>query len=66
MRRALPRNWNDWLALLILVGLPVIWVTYKLEDVLLGGTLSGWTLVIQYYYRRAPDPEPPTVVEAHG
>lgn len=54
MKRALPRIWNDWLALLLLVGLPLLWVFYRLPEILEGGTLAGWTLVVQYYFRRSP------------
>jgi hypothetical protein len=55
MRSALPRIWNDWLALLILTGVPVLWVFANLNEIVLGATISGWTLVVQFYFRKAPD-----------
>jgi hypothetical protein len=55
MRSALPRIWNDWLALLILTGAPILWVFADLNEIVLGATISGWTLVVQFYFRKAPD-----------
>lgn len=55
-----PQSWNDWLALIILIGIPAIWVWGHLQDIILGATIAGWTLVIQYYFRKAPDTEVPT------
>ena len=56
--RGFPRIWNDWLALLILIGVPVLWVTGVLNEVLIGVTSAGWTLVVQFYFRRAPAEKP--------
>ncbi len=53
--RGLPRLWNDWLALLILMGVPALWVFAHLADTVLGATITAWTLVVQYYFRKAPD-----------
>lgn len=54
--KGMPRVWNDYLAVLILLGVPLLWVFAALNEIVLGATISGWTLVIQYYFRRAPDP----------
>lgn len=54
--RGLPRNWNDYLALIIIVGTPALWVFANLNEIVLGATISVYTLVAQYYFRRAPDP----------
>lgn len=55
-----PKRWNDWLALLILAGVPLMWMFGHLSENVTGATTIGWTLVLQYYYRKAqPDPGPP-------
>lgn len=48
-----PRKFNDLLALLIIVGLPVYWAAFRPEDIVVGTTLGGWTLVCQFYFRKA-------------
>lgn len=50
-----PQNWNDILALFVLALIPALWVL----QINLGGEVNGaliatWTLVIQYYFRKAP------------
>ena len=57
-----PKAWNDILALLILVIIPVLWVLqgvyrWSLPGDVNGGLLVTWSLIVQYYFRRAP-PEP--------
>ncbi len=61
-----PANWNDMLAPFVLIGLPFLWVAFSLPDIVLGATIAGWTLVIQYYWRKAPpgtetEPNPDTL-----
>lgn len=51
----MPERWNDWLALLVLVGVPAMWVLGSLNDTVLGATIAGWMLVVQFYFRKAPD-----------
>ena len=61
MQRFLPRTWNDVLALFLLVVIPAFWVgagrgwidLARLGDVN-GALIAMWTLVVQYYFRRAP------------
>lgn len=59
------KNFNDVLALLLMVlVIPGLWVAtglnyLDLPEVVLGATIPVWTLVAQYYYRRAPE-TPPT------
>ena len=57
------KTWNDRLSLLLIVGLPVMWGANRwlaLDAVILGATISVWTLVAQYYFRqRPPDATPP-------
>ena len=54
MKKSLPNKWNDWLALLMLVGGPVLWVWGSLDDTVLGATIVAFTLVTQFYFRRSP------------
>ncbi len=56
--RGYPRLWNDWLALLILIGIPALWVWGGLNEIVTGATISAFTLVVQFYFRRAPDGTP--------
>jgi hypothetical protein len=50
-----PRRWNDILALLLLVGLPIYLAVVKPSDIVVGSFVTGWTLVVQFYFRRAPE-----------
>ncbi len=50
-----PKTWNDWLSLVILLGTPVLWVFGNVGDTVMGATIAGWTLVVQFYFRRAPE-----------
>lgn len=53
------RNFNDVLALLLMVFVvPGIWVAIGLgclevPDVIVGATIPVWTLIAQYYFRKA-------------
>ena len=56
----MPKTWNDVLALLLILIIPGLWVGQgiKLLDLpgeVVGASLVGWTLVIQFYFRRAPN-----------
>lgn len=56
------KSFNDRLALLMFIGLPVLWILHgrniaPLPGEILGATIAGWTLVIQYYFRRKPPEE---------
>uniref|UniRef100_A0A6M3KG10 Uncharacterized protein n=1 Tax=viral metagenome TaxID=1070528 RepID=A0A6M3KG10_9ZZZZ len=54
------KNFNDLLAVLLGVGvIPIIWTLQGLGLVtlpgeILGATIAGETLIIQYYFRRQP------------
>lgn len=55
----MPRTWNDWLALLVMLAIPGLWIgqglgLLALPGEVLGATIAGWTLVLQYYFRKAP------------
>ena len=51
---------NDLLALLLLiVVIPGLWLAaalgvINLNGEVIGATIMGWTLVLQYYFRKAP------------
>lgn len=48
-----PKTWNDWLALLVIVGVPVMWVWGNVNEMISGASIAGWTLVLQFYYRKS-------------
>ena len=53
------QNFNDRLALIILVLIPLLWLlqalmAVQLPDQVNGALILTWGLVIQYYFRRAP------------
>ena len=53
------QNFNDRLGLLIVVGMPILWVSshwWPVPPEVLGVTISGWTTVILFYFRKAPPP----------
>ena len=56
-------KFNDLLALCILVVIiPGIWITLgcgllTLPGEIVGATIVGWSLVLQYYFRRKPPKE---------
>ncbi len=51
---------NDLLALLLLiVVIPALWIAQargaiNLPGEVTGATIAGWTLVLQYYFRKQP------------
>ena len=50
-----PRTWNDILAIVLLLGLPLYWWLASPNEMITGATIAAFTLCVQYYYRRAPD-----------
>ena len=53
--RLIPQNFNDSLALFLLVGIPTLWVVMARAglDYPRDATISGFTIVIMYYFRKA-------------
>ena len=54
-----PQNWNDVLAMTFGLVILTTWVLAGcgfvcLPDIILGATISAFTLIIQYYFRRKP------------
>lgn len=66
MKRKIIRNVNDLIALLILIiVIPALWILQgmgklSMSGEIIGATIMGWTLVLQYYFRKAPDDTPTT------
>ncbi len=52
--RFLPRRWNDTLSIFVIVGVPLLWVFGHLPEIVLGATITGWSMVITFYFRKAP------------
>lgn len=57
IKRFLPKNFNDFLAVLLIFIIPTLWVLcgYKvvtLESQVTGALIVTWTLVIQFYFRK--------------
>ena len=62
MNRWRPQNWNDILAVWVVVFLPLLlvlvyWQAIPLPEIVVGGLMGGWTLTAQYYFRKAPPAE---------
>jgi hypothetical protein len=65
MNRKIVRNTNDLLALLLLVLIiPALWLfqgmaLINLPGEVLGALIAIWTLIAQYYFRKAPEDTTP-------
>lgn len=54
-----PQNWNDILAVWVIIGLPLLLVyvyaaAISLPEIVVGALVAGWSLTCQYYWRKAP------------
>ena len=59
--RLLPKNWNDLLSLLLIFIIPALWILsgkgiIETDASVNGALIATWTIIIQYYFRRAPQP----------
>ena len=54
--RLIPQNFNDSLAVFLLVGIPTLWVlmAHSGLDYPRDATITLWALVGYYYFRKAP------------
>jgi len=55
----MPQNFNDFLCLTGLSVITALWIlagnkTITLPDVVIGATIVTWTLLFNFYFRRAP------------
>lgn len=63
----LPRRFNDTLAVLIVLGVFIMWTQFELPDQVTGATIVLLTLIGQHYYRkRGGDDQPPQPPVPHG
>lgn len=51
------KDFNDWLALMLFLIIPTLWFldgfkVISLNGEVLGATIMGWTMVLQFYYRK--------------
>jgi hypothetical protein len=59
IQRFLPNNFNDFLALILILLISALWIfqgekAISLRDDVNGALVVIFTLVVQYYFRRAP------------
>ena len=60
MKKFRPQTFNDFLAVILIVGLAVIWglqaanLMPNLDSTVNGALIATWTLIVQYYFRKAP------------
>jgi hypothetical protein len=60
MKKFLPQNWNDILSLILVFMIPGLWIAQGCGKITLPTEVTGalivtWTLVIQFYFRKAPE-----------
>ncbi|HLC29217.1 MAG TPA: hypothetical protein VJM51_00355 [Dehalococcoidia bacterium] len=58
------RTFNDRLALLLLVVIPALWIVdargwIKLSPEVTGALIMTWGLIVQFYFRKAPEAPKP-------
>jgi branched-subunit amino acid transport protein len=58
-KRFIPQNFNDLLSLVGLAIITALWILHgkqvvSLDDVIIGATIVTWTLLFNFYFRRAP------------
>lgn len=51
------KTFRDRIALFVVVGMPIIWLltgttSIAMPEAALGATIMGWTLAIQFYFRK--------------
>lgn len=49
----MPQKFADSLAVIMLVGVPALWVSFPLPETIVGATIAAWALVVQFYFRKA-------------
>ena len=59
MKKFIPQNFNDFLALVLIFGILGVWLLQGANKInmpteVTGGLLVTWTLVVQFYFRKAP------------
>ena len=49
------KTFTDRMALILIILIPAMWVAQKwlnLPETVLGATIMGWTLILQFYFRK--------------
>ena len=52
------KTWNDRLSLLLLLGIPLLWLSHRWLPIpaeATGASIAVWTLVAQHYFRKASE-----------
>ena len=52
------KSWNDQLSLLLIVGIPGLWLAHHwvpMPPEVIGSTITAWSLVIFFYFRKKPN-----------
>ncbi len=52
IKKFMPQNFNDTLAILLVIGVPIALSLATLPDVFAGTLGAAWLLVVQYYFRK--------------
>ena len=60
MGRFMPKNFNDFLALILIFIIPILWVlcgfkVVSLESEVTGALIATWVMIIQFYFRKAQE-----------
>lgn len=50
--KLLPQNWNDTLSLILIIGIPLVWIYGNIAPEANGATILAWGLVVQFYFRQ--------------
>ncbi len=53
----IPQTFNDFLALIFIFGIIILWIIQgtghlSLPDTVTGALIATWTLIVQYYFRK--------------
>ena len=59
LSRLAPLNWNDTLSLILIIIIPLMWIlngkgTIAIAPEVSGALIVTWSMIVQYYFRRAP------------
>ncbi len=60
LSRLVPNNWNDVLSIVLIVLIVALWAIQGVKIIALRDDVNGalvvlFTLVVQYYFRKAPE-----------
>ena len=58
MSKFIPQSFNDFLALVLILGIVILWLIQGCGKITLPPEVTGalivtWTLIVQYYFRKA-------------